>query len=147
MFGCIRLDSSFSSAFMGGLMRCADVMVSPSSSEGFNLPVLESMAVGTPVIVPRGGSTDDFTRPSFARYITARMREVPGPGGRVLLRSLEVNETSLAEEMRFVISDHYADSAWVATAQKASVAFAREHFTWASIANTLFKHIIESSVE
>jgi glycosyltransferase involved in cell wall biosynthesis len=37
-----------------------DCYVSPYRAEGFNLPVLEAIACGTPVIVTRGGATDDF---------------------------------------------------------------------------------------
>jgi len=33
-----------------GLLRCADALVFPSRYEGFGAPVLEAMAVGTPVI-------------------------------------------------------------------------------------------------
>jgi alpha-1,3-rhamnosyl/mannosyltransferase len=36
-----------------GLLRCADALVFPSRYEGFGAPVLEAMAVGTPVIAAR----------------------------------------------------------------------------------------------
>jgi glycosyltransferase involved in cell wall biosynthesis len=42
------------------LYGIADWYVSPYRAEGFNLPVLEAIACGTPVIVTDGGSTDDF---------------------------------------------------------------------------------------
>jgi glycosyltransferase involved in cell wall biosynthesis len=42
------------------LYSAADCYVSPYRAEGFNLPVLEAIACGTPVIVTRGGATDDF---------------------------------------------------------------------------------------
>ena len=42
------------------LHQLSDTYVSPYSFEGFNLPVLEAMSVGNPVVVTRGGSTDDF---------------------------------------------------------------------------------------
>jgi glycosyltransferase involved in cell wall biosynthesis len=42
------------------LYGAVDCYVSPYPAEGFNLPVLEAIACGTPVIVTRGGATDDF---------------------------------------------------------------------------------------
>ncbi len=42
------------------LYNVADCYVSPYRAEGFNLPVLESIACGVPVIVTEGGATDDF---------------------------------------------------------------------------------------
>ena len=42
------------------LHQLSDVYISPYAYEGFNIPVLEAMSVGNPVIVSKGGSTDDF---------------------------------------------------------------------------------------
>ena len=42
------------------LYGVSDWYVSPYRAEGFNLPVLEAMACGKPVIITSGGSTDDF---------------------------------------------------------------------------------------
>jgi predicted O-linked N-acetylglucosamine transferase (SPINDLY family) len=42
------------------LYGVADYYVSPYRAEGFNLPVIEAIACGTPVIATSGGSTDDF---------------------------------------------------------------------------------------
>ena len=42
------------------LFALADAYVSPYRGEGFNLPVLEAIACGVPVIVTSGGATDDF---------------------------------------------------------------------------------------
>ncbi len=54
---------------MAALYKAADVYVSPYKAEGFNMPVLESMACGLPVICSRGGSTDDFTRDDFVQFL------------------------------------------------------------------------------
>ena len=59
---------------MRALYGAADCYVSPYRAEGFNLPVLESIACGTPVIVTRGGATDDFCNDSVA----LRIRGTPG---------------------------------------------------------------------
>jgi glycosyltransferase involved in cell wall biosynthesis len=45
---------------MNSLYNCADWYISPYRAEGFNLPALEAMACGTPVIVTGGGATDEF---------------------------------------------------------------------------------------
>jgi glycosyltransferase involved in cell wall biosynthesis len=42
------------------LYRTCDAYISTYRAEGFNLPVLEAMASDLPVIVTRGGSTEDF---------------------------------------------------------------------------------------
>ena len=45
---------------MNLLYNIADLYISPYRGEGFNMPVLEAMSVGLPVLVSAGGSTDDF---------------------------------------------------------------------------------------
>lgn len=54
------------------LYGAADSYISPYRAEGFNLPVIESIACGTPVIVSRGGATDDFCDSDTARFIESR---------------------------------------------------------------------------
>ena len=54
------------------LYAVADAYVSPYRAEGFNLPVLEAMACGTPVIVTAGGATDDFCPPGLATRVRSR---------------------------------------------------------------------------
>lgn len=51
---------------MGTLYNLADCYVSPYRAEGFNLPVLEALACGTPVIATRDGATKDFADPSVS---------------------------------------------------------------------------------
>jgi glycosyltransferase involved in cell wall biosynthesis len=56
------------------LYGMADCYVSPYRAEGFNLPVLEAMACGTPVIVTQGGATDDFCLDGVAYGIPGQSR-------------------------------------------------------------------------
>jgi glycosyltransferase involved in cell wall biosynthesis len=58
---------------MNVMYNIADCYVSPYRAEGFNLPVCEAMACGTPVLVTQGGATDDF---------------VHGPGHRMVASTL-----------------------------------------------------------
>jgi glycosyltransferase involved in cell wall biosynthesis len=48
------------------LYGSADAYVSPYRAEGFNLPPLEAAACGLPVLLTRGGATDDYFDRSFA---------------------------------------------------------------------------------
>ena len=48
------------------LFGIADCYVSPYRAEGFNLPVLEAIACGLPVIASSGGATDDFCNDDVA---------------------------------------------------------------------------------
>jgi glycosyltransferase involved in cell wall biosynthesis len=55
------------------LYRSADCYVSPYYAEGFNLPVIEAAACETPVIVTRGGPTEDFCPDHLSRKIEATL--------------------------------------------------------------------------
>jgi len=57
-------------AEMRELYCLADTYVSPYRAEGFNLPVIEAIACGTPVIVTQGGATDDFARHAPVHRLT-----------------------------------------------------------------------------
>jgi len=55
------------------LHGAADCYVSPYRAEGFNLPVLEAMGCGTPVIVTSGGATDEFVSDPVAKIPSAAL--------------------------------------------------------------------------
>jgi len=56
------------------LYGIADGYVSPYRAEGFNLPVAEAIACGTPAVVTAGGATDDFCNDD----VSIRVDSVPG---------------------------------------------------------------------
>jgi glycosyltransferase involved in cell wall biosynthesis len=64
-------DMPFSS--IANLYQAADVYVAPYRAEGFNIPVLEAAACGTPIICTSGGPTDDFTIDSFTMRIESTL--------------------------------------------------------------------------
>lgn len=58
------------------LYQTCDAYISPYLAEGFNMPVLEAIACGLPVLCTKGGPTDDFTDASFTRYIDSTLAQV-----------------------------------------------------------------------
>lgn len=53
---------------MHALYRRASRLWQPSYAEGFGLPVIEALSVGTPVAVASGTSLDEITPPSAPRF-------------------------------------------------------------------------------
>ncbi len=70
--GISLVSGSLDPSQLRSLYAIADAYVSPYRAEGFNLPVLEAMACGTPVIVTGGGATDDFCPAALALKLPAR---------------------------------------------------------------------------
>ena len=81
------VSTSLDQGQMRALYAVADAYVSPYRAEGFNLPALEAMACGTPVIVTEGGATEDFCPPMLARRLAAtplQLNQAPIFNGRYL---------------------------------------------------------------
>jgi glycosyltransferase involved in cell wall biosynthesis len=70
--GISVVSGSLDQGQLRALYGVADAYVSPYRAEGFNLPVLEAMACGTPVIVTGGGATDDFCPPALSVQLPSR---------------------------------------------------------------------------
>ncbi len=70
----IYLDKNLSENELAGLYTACDVLVHPYRGEGFGLPILESMASGTPVIVTNGGAAMDFCNENNSLLINAEKR-------------------------------------------------------------------------
>ena len=88
------------------LFRCARALIAPSSYEGFGLPPLEAMALGTPVIAARASS-------------------LPEVGGGAAVYVDPDDDAALATEIRRVLDD----DAHHAALRAASVAQSRR-FSW-----------------
>ena len=67
---------NYSEEEMASLYRACDVFLSPYRGEGFTLPTLEAMACGLPVIITRGGPTDDFTTDEVDWYINSTRKSI-----------------------------------------------------------------------
>ncbi len=81
------IEDNLGQAELRALYASADAYVSPYRAEGFNLPVLEALACGTPVIVTAGGPTDDFCPEPLAVRVPSVQRDTASEvfeGGRWL---------------------------------------------------------------
>ncbi|HVU76476.1 MAG TPA: glycosyltransferase [Gaiellaceae bacterium] len=73
----VLLDDDLAFDEIPALYRGADCLVQPYRGEGFCLPALEGLACGLPVIVTRGGPTDDFTSDDCAWYVGSQPQALP----------------------------------------------------------------------
>jgi len=121
----IYTGSTLSPDAMARLYATADCYVSPYHAEGFNMPVLEAAACGTPVICTSGGSTDDFTHDSFRLPIRSELDTVPDTS----IQGLKLAMDHLVAQMCRVIEDRTI----VERARAAGPSWARRHFTWPAV--------------
>jgi glycosyltransferase involved in cell wall biosynthesis len=100
------------------LYAASDCYVSPYRAEGFNLPPLEAAACGVPIIVTKGGSTDEYASPEFALKIESEIHRTDTGS------YLEPRLDSIEEAMEEILTRNF----------KVDIRLAREaistKFTW-----------------
>jgi glycosyltransferase involved in cell wall biosynthesis len=111
---------------LNGLYNAADCYASPYRAEGFNLPPLEAASSGCPIIVTKGGSTDDYVDPSFAFTIESKKKHHDGNC------FLEVDIESLEEQIESLIHQKMS-SLNVEIARQ----FLLKNFSWEAVCNKL----------
>ncbi|GMH78190.1 hypothetical protein TL16_g10874 [Triparma laevis f. inornata] len=149
--------SQMSNKEISELHQASNCYVSPYSYEGFNLPVLESMAVGGVGLVSEGGSTDDFFKEEYGRKIrTDEVKEkrvsrvlkgfenegfnVEGYGDdeffeNVEIRELKVDEEDFFEKMVEMVRD---GEGWMEEGRRLKRAKeVRKHYSWDVIAGNI----------
>jgi glycosyltransferase involved in cell wall biosynthesis len=133
------LEQTLSFADMARLYQTADAYISPYSAEGFNMPVLEAIASGLPVICTRGGPTDDFTVDDFAlRVDSVCVPWQPTADANGFL--LEVDFDHLVHQMMVAV-----ESAELAgKARVAGPAFVAAGFTWKHVAQRLLRILFDA---
>ena len=133
------LEETLSFARMARLYQSADAYVSPYAAEGFNMPVLEAVASGLPVICTRGGSTDDFTTDDFAlRVNSVRTPQQMEPGLVGSMQSIDFNHL-VHQMVTAVESPAFADSARIK-----GPAFVAAGYTWQHVARRLLGILFDS---
>ena len=64
------------------IMKKADVYISPSLGEGFNIPSAHAMALGIPLIITRYGGCLEFAKPELCTYLHPKgYRKIPQMDG------------------------------------------------------------------
>ena len=122
---CIGRSLTF--GVLAQLYRGADVYVSPYHSESFNLPVLEAVASGLPVICTAGGPTDDFTTPEVAHRIESKIVARKGGAHR---DQEEVVLTPNYRHLKTLMRRVMEDRALAASARSHGPALVQANFTW-----------------
>lgn len=125
------IGEDYSFAEVAQLYQAADAYVSPYLAEGFNLPVLEAIACGLPVICTAGGPTDDFTRSEFAWRIDSQKTtmQINGEDRWIFNPNLD-HLIHLMEQM--IEQDNFRDRA-----RNTGYKFVDEQYTWKRIVDRL----------
>jgi glycosyltransferase involved in cell wall biosynthesis len=129
------IGGNLSPAQLRALYGIADCYVSPYRAEGFNLPVLEAIACGTPVIVTQGGATDDFCPDSVAYRIPGQFRATDDLSSSLAGKYIEPDFDTLVDTMDGFATGHRLVEARFAEMRGRIL----EAFSWARAAHALVK--------
>ena len=121
-------------ARMADFYRAVDAYVSPYRAEGFNLPVLEAVSSGSPVISTKGGPTDEFLEKEFALFIDSK--QAPFSRGGIWLQPDLDHLISL-------MLDVIDAQAWRTEAATTGAAHAAANYDWDVIAGRLIDAIFD----
>jgi glycosyltransferase involved in cell wall biosynthesis len=139
----VYFDDDLSEHQLAGLYTASNCLVQPYRGEGFCLPALEAMACGIPVVVPRGGPTDDFVDDETGWRLDAERRPFGILPGQSFSRvgqwdcvgptwQFEIDEDELARQLRYIYSHQNEAS----KRGKAAVKRAQD-FTWENTAKIM----------
>ncbi len=121
------LEGTLEGREMAGLYTACDLLVHPYRGEGFGMPALEARACGLPMVITRGGSTDDFCVADGCLGIPAVRRLVELGGvhiGRPFV--LEPDADALGQLVRIAVA-RLGTLQQVARREAAAV---RAEYTW-----------------
>lgn len=126
----VYIDDKLSEDEMASLYRSCDVFISPYRGEGFSLPTLEAMACGLPVIVTKGGATDDYVDEEIGWQIPSEEINI----GNMIDGYLLVKESMMLEPnedaIKNIIFDIYKNPQNLKPLGIAASNRARKSWTW-----------------
>jgi glycosyltransferase involved in cell wall biosynthesis len=119
------------------LYGVADCYVSPYRAEGFNLPVLEAIACGTPVVVTDGGATDDFCTPEVSLRVASTPGSRENPGEPSVSRHREPEFDALLSAMERFVNGNALDPQTFTEGRQSLM----DRMTWQRAAQSLYELI------
>jgi glycosyltransferase involved in cell wall biosynthesis len=123
------ISNNFSLKNLAELYGISDCYVSPYRAEGFNLTPLEASACGLPIIVTKGGATDDYFHGSFGSQIDGD--KVTNSSNQTFIEpSLESLITELSNMIQGRITNINKSEA---------MAYIEQKFTWKAVTSRLVK--------
>lgn len=136
------ISENLSNDSLHELYNLADCYVSPYRAEGFNLPVLEAIACGLPVIVTAGGATDDFCKDGVAVRIPGVLqnldRQTHAAGGRYIEPDLDALTIAMSEFAK----GKRLDAAKYAAAREAVLSA----LTWRNVSRQLASLVVGKAI-
>ncbi|WP_333337345.1 glycosyltransferase [Microcoleus sp. BROC3] len=130
------IGETLSFAKMAQLYQAADAYVSLYLAEGFNLPALEAIACGLPIICTKGGPTDDFTTPDFAWHVESTFQEGTS-NGQPIFRLMPDLEHSIALMKNIIEQPDLCDRSREAGPKSVAAGF-----TWKHVADQLLEVLL-----
>jgi len=124
----ILISNNLSLNELSNLYAAVDCYVSPYRAEGFNLTPLEASACGTPILVTKGGATDEYFQVSMGEQIEGEQVQ------KNELTWIEPNIHSLIEKIAMYIEGGHS-----CFDVEKSLRYIQESFTWSSVTDRLLK--------
>ncbi len=131
-----KIDKYLNEEELWTLIQSSDALIHPYRSEGFGMPVLEAMALGTPVIHTSNGATNEFCSSEVSVLIRSNLKIESFPVVSNMLLAdqcwyYEVTPEVLAETMRNVIIHRNELPALARQAHQVA-----KNYSWSRVAET-----------
>lgn len=134
---CRYIGNTISMQDLAAVYQAADAYVSPYLAEGFNMPVLEAMSSGLPVICTKGGSTDDFVQDDYGLRIESSRRTLRVD--QAIGEMLQPDQEHLVELMLRVMDD----TDWRNSSATKARQRVEQDFTWQRVTDQLLDKLFE----
>ncbi len=121
------ISRNMSLSTLNELYNISDCYISPYKAEGFNITPLEAAACGTPIIVTKGGSTDDYFDSNLGLQIDSELIQNNN------LTSLKPNIESLVECISSIMNNPKLYD------KNKGSDFVKKNFTWNNVTKKLYK--------